>query len=60
MEKKREKKEFPPVEIPTPVVSATDPPVPNRAWTEMKLGRDIEELSEEEKAELYLGRDHFL
>ena len=28
----------------------TDPPVPNRAWTEMRLGKDIDELSEEEKA----------
>ncbi len=60
MEKKREKQEFPPLEIPTPVVPAIDPPVPNRAWTEMKLGRDIEELSEEEKAELYLGHDNYL
>ena len=42
MEKKHEKRKFPPVEFPTPVVPATDPPVPNRAWTEMKLGRDIE------------------
>ena len=38
-----------------PVVG--DPPVPNRAWTEMRLGRDIDELSEEEKADLYLGPD---
>ena len=36
-----------------------DPPVPNRAWTEMRMGRDIDELSEEEKADLYLGRDNF-
>ncbi len=34
-----------------------DPPVPNRAWTEMRLGRDIDELSEDEKADLYLGHD---
>lgn len=40
-------------------VPAFDPPVPNRAWTEMKLGKDIDELSEEEKAELYLGRDNY-
>ena len=38
---------------------AMDPPVPNRAWTEMRLGKDIDELSEEEKADLYLGRDNY-
>ena len=36
---------------------AYNPPVPNRAWTAMKAGKDIEELSEEEKREMYLGRD---
>ena len=36
---------------------AQNPPVPNRAWTAMKSGMDIEELSEEEKRELYIGRD---
>ena len=36
---------------------AYNPPVPNRAWTAMKAGMDIEELSEEEKRNLYLGRD---
>jgi hypothetical protein len=36
---------------------AYNPPVPNRAWTAMKAGMDIEELSEEEKRELYLGKD---
>ena len=35
-----------------------DPPVPNRAWTEMRLGRDIDDLSEMERRELYLGRDN--
>lgn len=34
-----------------------NPPVPNRAWTAMRLGKDIDELTEEEKRELYLGRD---
>ena len=43
--------------IPAPAFD--DPPVPNRAWTEMKLGKDIDELSEEEKADLYLGRDNY-
>lgn len=37
-----------------------DPPVPNRAWTEMKLGRDIDTLTEEEKSDLYIGHDHIL
>ena len=37
---------------------AFNPPVPNRAWTAMRQGRDIDELSPEEKADLYLGRDN--
>ncbi len=36
---------------------AFNPPVPNRAWTAMSAGLDIDELSEEEKRSLYLGRD---
>ncbi len=36
---------------------AFNPPVPNRAWTAMRNGVDIDELSEEEKRELYYGRD---
>ena len=39
----------PGVELP-----AFNPPVPNRAWTAMKKG--IEELSAEEKRELYFGK----
>ena len=38
-------------------VTAFNPPVPNRAWTAMKMGMDITELSEEEKRDLYVGRD---
>ena len=34
-----------------------NPPVPNRAWTAMRMGMDISELSEEEKRDLYVGRD---
>ena len=34
-----------------------NPPVPNRAWTAMRQGLDIEELTEEEKRELYYGHD---
>lgn len=36
---------------------AFNPPVPNRAWTAMRKGMDIDELSAEEKRQLYLGRD---
>lgn len=36
---------------------AFNPPVPNRAWTAMKKGMDIDELTEAEKADLYLGHD---
>ena len=42
---------------PKTVPPAFNPPVPNRAWTAMRQGLDIDELSEEEKRELYLGRD---
>lgn len=44
-------------EIPPPEL---DPPVPNRAWTAMKNGKDIDELSEEEKKMLYYGKDPIL
>ncbi len=37
---------------------AFNPPVPNRAWTAMRQGLDIEELTEEEKRDMYLGRDN--
>jgi len=43
----------PDVELP-----AFNPPVPNRAWTAMKKGMDIDELTEEERRNLYLGRDN--
>ena len=36
---------------------AYNPPVPNRAWTAMRAGYDIDQLSEDEKREMYLGRD---
>lgn len=39
---------------------AFNPPVPNRAWTAMRQGLDIEELSPEEKRDLYIGRDNQL
>ena len=45
----------PNVELP-----AFNPPVPNRAWTAMRQGLDIDSLSEQEKADLYIGRDNIL
>ena len=39
---------------------AFNPPIPNRAWTAMRAGLDIEELSEDEKRDLYLGHDNYL
>lgn len=36
---------------------AFNPPVPNRAWTAMRQGKDIDQLSEEEKRDMYYGRD---
>lgn len=39
---------------------AFNPPVPNRAWTAMRAGVDIDQLSEEEKRELYYGKDPLL
>lgn len=63
MENEKRKKtieEFPGA-TPTPKVPQTpeipDPPVPNRAWTEMKSGRDIDELTPEQKSDLYIGHD---
>ena len=42
----------PGIELPT-----LNPTVPNRAWTAMKMGMDISELTEEEKRDLYYGHD---
>ena len=39
---------------------AFNPPVPNRAWTAMRAGLDIENLTEEEKRDMYLGRDNLI
>lgn len=48
----------PGVNTPAIDLPAFNPPVPNRAWTEMRLGKDIDELSEEEKRDLYIGNDN--
>ncbi len=39
---------------------AFNPPVPNRAWTALRGGTDIDALTEAEKADLYIGRDNTL
>ena len=48
--------------INTPEISlpAYNPPVPNRAWTAMRAGVDIDALTDEERRELYVGRDGIL
>lgn len=47
----------PGINSPDIAVPEFNPPVPNRAWTAMSRGVDIEELSEEEKRDLYMGKD---
>ena len=51
---------YPGINTPGIELPAFNPPVPNRAWTAMKNGVDIDALSEEEKADLYLGGDNIL
>ena len=46
------------IELP-PYTPQINPTVPNRAWTAMKQGMDIDSLTEDEKADLYLGRDNY-
>ena len=48
----------PGINNPEIALPAFNPPVPNRAWTAMRAGKDIDELSEEEKRDLYMGRDN--
>jgi len=47
----------PGVNTPDIDLPAFNPPVPNRAWTAMRQGLDIEELSAEERRSLYYGKD---
>ena len=51
---------IPGINTPGIELPAFNPPVPNRAWTAMKAGADIDELSEQERRNLYLGRDQLL
>ena len=45
----------PGIELPT-----FNPTVPNRAWTAMRQGMDIDSLTEEEKRDMYYGKDGFI
>jgi len=36
-----------------------DPPVPNRAWTEMKNGVDMDDISDVDKQDMFDGYDSF-
>ena len=49
--------EVPGINTPGIELPAFNPPVPNRAWTAMRAGLDIEQLTEEERRDLYIGRD---
>lgn len=51
---------IPGINTPGIELPAFNPPVPNRAWTAMRAGLDIDELSEDEKRDLYMGRDDIL
>ena len=50
----------PGVNTPNIEAPAFNPPVPNRAWTEMRKNLGIESLSEEEKRDLHIGRNNTL
>lgn len=49
---------IPGINTPGIELPAFNPPVPNRAWTAMRNGVDIDALSPEERRDLYLGRDN--
>ena len=44
--------DIPGINTPGVELPAYNPPVPNRAWTAMRMGKDIDQLTEEEKQEL--------
>lgn len=48
------------INTPSIELPAFNPPVPNRAWTAMRQGMDIDSLTEEEKRDMYYGRDGLL
>ena len=49
---------IPGINTPGIELPAFNPPVPNRAWTAMRNGVDIDALTPEERRDLYLGRDN--
>ena len=49
--------EFPSINSPHVAQPVSDPPVPNRAFTEMRLDEGIDVLTEAEKAKLYFNKD---
>ncbi len=51
---------IPGINTPGIELPAFNPPVPNRAWTAMRQGLDLDELSDEEKRDMYYGRDDIL
>ncbi len=52
--KEKPEKVVPPgAPVPDITLPGRRPPVPNRAWTEMRLGADIDELTDEEKMTLF-------
>ena len=48
------------INVPGIELPAYNPPVPNRAWTAMRKGVDIDSLTEEEKRDLYIGSDGYI
>ena len=48
---------IPGINTPGIELPAFNPPVPNRAWTAMKRGLDIDSLTPEERRDLYIGSD---
>ena len=50
----------PGVNTPEVIPPAYNPPVPNRAWTAMRAGKDIDDLSDEERRMLYYGKDELM
>ena len=49
---------IPGINTPGIELPAFNPPIPNRAWTAMRNGVDIDALTPEERRDLYLGRDN--
>lgn len=47
---------IPGINTPGIELPAFNPPVPNRAWTAMRQGLDVDELDEVERGEMFDGR----